>query len=301
MKIAFAISLSFLQFCALSQTKNSWEIPFQLENNCIYIYCKVNETDSVRFLFDTGADGSVINTDSNKELHLKIDGESVNTGSNGSSTVAQSTANRVVFDGLEQKNIPFTLISFGTSSFDGVFGTDLMKNYIIEINYNRKTLKFSEESHFKTDLSTYDKIRIQFVTNYPTIKCSLIIQGKKYKGLVGLDTGADDALTIASPYGAKNGLKDKTTQIAASVFQGSDGSTYEMPIVEAPELQVGKKSFYYIPMNLSSAKEGIDASEKIAGFFGNNFLKRFNIVLDLKKGFIYLKPNQNLYSPFFSN
>lgn len=299
MKIAFAIGLSMLQFYVFSQEKSSWEIPFQLENNCIYIYCKVNETDSVRFLFDTGADGSVINSDSHKQLHLKIDGESVNHGSNGSNTVSRSSGNSVVFDGLEQKDILFTLISFGTNSFDGVFGTDLMKNYIIEINYNRKSLKFSKEDNFKADLSTFDKIRIQYVANYPTIKCNLIIQGRKYSGLFGLDTGADDALTIASPYATKNGLKQKTKQIAASVFQGSDGSTYEMPIVEAPELQIGKKEFYSIPMNLSAAKEGIDATEDMAGFFGNNFLKRFNIILDLKNGSIYLKPNENLYLPFF--
>lgn len=299
MKIAFAIVLSILQFYVFSQGKSSWEIPFQLENNCIYIYCKVNETDSVRFLFDTGADGSVINSDSDKQLHLKIDGESVNHGSNGSNTVSQSSGNSIIFDGLEQKNVPFTLIPFGTNSFDGVFGTDLMKNYVIEINYNRKSLKFSKKDIFKTDLSSYDKLKIQYVANYPTIKCNLVIQGKRYSGLFGLDTGADDALTIASPYVAKNGFKQKTKQIASSVFQGSDGSTYEMPIVEAPELQVGKKAFYCIPMNLSSAKEGIDATEDMAGFFGNNFLKRFNIVLDLENGFIYLKPNENLYSPFF--
>lgn len=299
MKIAFAIGLSLIQFCGFSQEKSSWEIPFQLENNCIYIYCKVNETDSVRFLFDTGADGSVINSDSNKQLHLKIDGESVNHGSNGSNTVDQSTGNNVSFAGLEQKDIAFTLIPFGTSLFDGVFGTNLMKNYIIEIDYDRRSMKFSEATQFKSDLSSYEKMKIQYVANYPTIKCNLLIQGKKYSGLFGLDTGADDALTIASPFAAKNGLKQKTKHIATSVFQGSDGSTYEMPIVEAPELQVGKKSFYCIPMNLSSAKEGIDATEEMAGFFGNNFLKRFNIVLDLKNGFIYLKPNENLYSPFF--
>nr|WP_294861287.1 retropepsin-like aspartic protease [uncultured Fluviicola sp.] len=299
MKIAFAIALSMLQFYSFSQGKSSWEIPFQLENNCIYIYCKVNETDSVRFLFDTGADGSVINSDSDKQLHLKIDGKSVNRGSNGSDTVFQSTGNRVVFDGLEQTDIPFTLISFGTNSLDGVFGTDLMKNYIIEINYDRKNLKFSKKDHFKTDLRSYDKIRIHYVASYPSIKCNLVIQGKRYSGLFGLDSGADDALTIASPYGAKNEFKQKTQQIASSVFQGSDGSTYEMSIVEAPELQVGKKVFYRIPMNLSNAKEGIDATEDMAGFFGNNFLKRFNVVLDLGKGFIYLKPNANLYVPFF--
>jgi hypothetical protein len=106
-------------------------------------------------------------------------------------------------------------------------------------------------------------------------------------------------LTIASPYNQKHALSQNTKQVAISTFQGSDGSSYEMSIVEAPELNIGKKSFYSIPMNLSNATQGIDATKGMAGFFGNNFLKRFNTVLDLKNGFIYLKPNNNLYSPFF--
>lgn len=119
----------------------------------------MNETDSVRFLFDTGADGSVINSDSGKQLHMKIDGEQC---SNGSNTVAQSTGNSVVFSGLEQKDILFTLIPFGTNSFDGVFGTNLMKNYIMEIDYDRRSLKFSDAARFKSDLSAYEKIKIQY-------------------------------------------------------------------------------------------------------------------------------------------
>jgi hypothetical protein len=297
MKIAFAVLIAILHFDGVSQTK-SWETPFLLENNGIYIYCKVNNIDSVRFLFDTGADGSVINTDSNKQLHLKVDGESINEGSNGSNKVSQSSKNAVSFSGLEQKDIPFTLIPFGTTDFDGVFGTDLMNKYVIEIDYDRRILKFYDHENFSADLSEYDRIKIHFVNTYPTIKSTLVIQGKKITGLFGLDTGASDALTIASPYERKHDFKHQTTQIASATFQGSDGSSYEMPIVLAPELKVGKKSFYAIPMNLSSAKEGIDATEEMAGFFGNNFLKRFNTILDLKNGLIYLKPNENLYVPF---
>ncbi|AEA45491.1 retropepsin-like aspartic protease [Fluviicola taffensis] len=298
MKIAFTILIAISHLEALSQTK-SWETPFLIENNGIYIYCKVNDIDSVRFLFDTGADGSVINTDSNKQIKLKVDGESMNEGSNGTNKVSQSNNNLISFSEFEQKNVSFTLIPFGTTDFDGVFGTNLMKNYVIEINYDRKTLKFTEHVAFNADLSSYDKINIHFVNNYPTISSTLVIQGKKITGFFGLDTGASDALTIASPYERKHDFKHKTDQIATATFQGSDGSSYEMAIVRAPELKVEKKSFYSIPMNLSTAKEGIDATEKMAGFFGNNFLKRFNTVLDLKNGFIYLKVNENLYLPFF--
>ncbi|WP_300663382.1 retropepsin-like aspartic protease [Fluviicola sp.] len=273
-------------------------VPFVLEDNCIFLYCKVNETDSVKFLFDTGANSSVINTNSNKFLPLKIDGQTVNEGSNGVNEVRTSSNNQITFSGVVKSKVTLSLIDFGTNAFDGVFGTDLMNKHIVEIDYNKGVLKFYEPAGFHANLESYDKVKIHFVDSYPSIPCSIVVKGKQYKGFFGLDSGANDALTIASPYERKHLLKNKTEQIALASFQGSDGSVYEMPIVLAPELKIGEKSFYAIPMNLSSATEGIDATEKMAGFFGNNFLKRFNTVLDLPNGFIYFKPNELLYSPF---
>lgn len=297
MRSFFMLSLGFA--CSITSAIAQKTVPFTLENNCIFLYCKVNDTDSIKFLFDTGADGSVINLDSKKASAVIADGKSVNTGSNGINDVASSSSNQVSFSGITQEKVPLMLIPFGTTDFDGVFGTNLMNRYIIEINYDRRVLKFYEPAEFKLATGAYEKVKLHYVGSYPTIPCSLLIQNKKYSGYFGLDSGASDALTIASPYVRKHALKDKTQQIASATFQGSDGSVYEMPIVLCPELKVGKKSFYAIPVNLSDAKEGIDASEDMTGFFGNNFLKRFNTILDLKGGFIYLQPNENLYTPFF--
>lgn len=292
----FLLSLLFTGsfFVSFSQSV----IPFVLEDHCIFLYCKVNETDSVKFLFDTGANSSVINTNSNKLIPLKIDGQSVNEGSNGVNAVQTSSNNQVSFSGIIKSKVTLSLIDFGTNAFDGVFGTDLMNKHIIEIDYNKRILTFHDPAGLNVNLENYDKVKIHFVDSYPSIPCSIVVKGKQYKGFFGLDSGANDALTVASPFERKHLLKNKTEQIALASFQGSDGSVYEMPIVLAPELKVGAKSFYAIPMNLSNATEGIDATEDMAGFFGNNFLKRFNTVLDLPNGFVYFKPNELLYSPF---
>ncbi|UEQ77635.1 aspartyl protease family protein [Chryseobacterium arthrosphaerae] len=75
-------------------------IPFSLENNSIYIHCKVNNSDQLKFLFDTGADGSVINTGSKKDINLKIDGTSANKGSNGINMVEYSSHNIIQYSSV---------------------------------------------------------------------------------------------------------------------------------------------------------------------------------------------------------
>ena len=147
MKSSFMLALGFV--CSIPSSFAQKTVPFTLENNCIFLYCKVNETDSLKFLFDTGADGSVINLDSKKAVAVTADGKSVNTGSNGTNDVASSSNNRVSFSGIANEKVSLMLIPFGTEEFDGVFGTNLMNKHVIEIDYDRRVLKFYEPSEFK--------------------------------------------------------------------------------------------------------------------------------------------------------
>ncbi|MDM1554703.1 MULTISPECIES: retropepsin-like aspartic protease [Chryseobacterium] len=282
----------------LSAQKHPALIPFSLENNSVYLQGKVNAVDNVKFLFDTGADGSVININSKKKVDLKIDGKSQNKGSNGVNTVDYSSHNTVQFGDIQKTDVLFTLIPYGEVNFDGVFGTDLMKGKIIEIDYQKNMLRFYDENDRSIDLSGYEKMKLHLIDNYPAVESSITVNGKEYSGYFGLDSGADDALTIASPYARKNSLASTMKTIGKATAQGSDGSVYEMPVVLCPSITFAQKFLYNVTITLSSSTEGIDASEKMAGFFGNAFLKRFNTIIDFKNQFIYFKLNKNLYSEF---
>jgi len=290
--------LVLLFYIAVSAQKAPTILPFSLENNSIYLHCKVNETDSIKFLFDTGADGSVININSKKKVPLQIGGKSENRGSNGTNTVDYSSNNTVQFGDIQKKEIQFTLIPYESANFDGVFGTDLMKGKTIEINYHKKEIRFYEENDQSIDLAGYEKIKLHMIDNYPAVESCMIVDGKEYSGFFGLDSGADDVLTIASPFAKKNTLVKAMKTIGKATAQGSDGSVYEMPVVLCPAVKFAQKYLYNLTITLSGSTEGIDSTEKMAGFFGNQFLKRFNTVIDFKNGFIYFKLNKNLYSEF---
>ncbi|MDR6462463.1 retropepsin-like aspartic protease [Chryseobacterium sediminis] len=292
------IILTLLFSITVSAQKKTAILPFSLENNSVYVYCKVNTTDSIKFLFDTGADGSVININAKKKVPLTIDGKSENKGSNGVNTVDYSSHNTVQFGSIQKNDIRFTLIPYGSTNFDGVFGTDLMKGKIIEIDYHKNEIRFYEENDLSMNLTGYEKIKLQMIDNYPAVESSMIVNGKEYSGFFGLDSGADDVLTIASPFAKSNGLIKVMKTIGKATARGSDGSVYEMPVALCPTVKFAQKYLYNLPITLSGSTEGIDATEKMAGFFGNQFLKRFNTVIDFKNGFIYFKLNKNLYSEF---
>lgn len=299
MKRTFIFLLAILCQVCVAQSKPIASLPFTVEKNCIYFYAKVNKTDSIKFLFDTGADGSVINKQSLNKLQLNLDGKSLNQGSNGTNEVVSSSKNEITIGNITKKDVMLTVIPYETNNFDGVFGTNLMEGYIIEIDYDKKVMNFYAKDEGSVDYKNYVKMKLHSKGYPTTVKSSIIVNGKKYTGFFGLDTGADDALTLASPFAKKNDFLNKLPKIGSAGFQGSDGSEYEMPIVLLTEIIFAGKHLYRLPVSLSNAKEGIDATEQLAGFFGNAFLKKFNLILDYDNRTIYFKLNKNLYKEYY--
>lgn len=298
MKKLFLLLLTFFTISQYAQPITS--IPFTVEKNSIYIYAKINESDSLKFIFDTGADGSVINQLSLHKVKLNIDGKVMNIGSNGQNTVDQSSKNELKLGSIIQKNLFLTIIPYETDLFDGVLGTDIMQNHIIEIDYHKQMLHFYALNDKSINYKGFTKMKMHSASFYPTfIKSALVIDGKKYAGSFGLDTGADDALIITTPFAKKNKFINKMIKIGAASYQGSDGAVVELPIVLCPEIQFANKSFYGIHTGLSTATEGIDSTDKLAGFYGNAFLKKFNLILDYRNKVIYFKVNKNLYTGFY--
>jgi hypothetical protein len=298
MKRASLLILVLISTALITHSKPLTTLPFRVEKNCIYVYCKVNDTDSLKFLFDTGADGSVINKQALSKLALNIDGRSTNQGSNGSNEVEKSSENEITLGSISKKGVGFMIIPFETNAFDGIIGTDLMKDHLIEIDYDKQLMLLYEKGDNSIDYKTYEKFKMH-TDHYPTyVKGSVIINGKKHKGFFGLDTGADDALTLASPFAKRNNIGNKAPIIAEATAQGSDGSEYKMSIVLLQEIIFAGKRLYRVPAALSNATEGIDATNKLVGFYGNAFLRKFNVILDYNNQRIYFRLNDNLYKKY---
>jgi hypothetical protein len=290
-----------IAFRLLAQNKPLTILPFELKNdNRIYIKCRVNQSDTLTFLFDTGSGAMVINESIlGKKLNLVLDSETNNMGADGENKVKESTKNKLFFGNIEADTITYLAIKYGEAPFDGVFGNNIMKDYIIEINYHKKLLYFYNIKDYVFDAKQYDQFDLSFISGVPVITASLIIDNKKVKAVFEMDTGGDSGLLISDYFSQKYHIAEKLKQVAKAASFGSDGVKTEASIVIIPEAMLGKKHFYRIPSLLSGAKGGLLANQQLAGIFGNAFLKRFDMILDIRHNKIFLKPNDYLYTPYY--
>jgi len=276
-------------------------LPFDLKNdNRIYIKCRINQSDSLTFLFDTGADVMVINQDIlGKKLNLMMDSEMGNLGANGNSKLKVSTKNTLSFGNITAGNISLMAIPYGKSPFDGVFGSNLMKDYVIEIDYHKKLIRFYANKNYVYDTGAYDTINLKSLSGVFTTTASLTVDNKTIEGEFEIDTGGDGGLIISSNFSTSNHLFERLTSVAKATAVGSDGTKSVSPIVIIPEIILKDKHFYRIPALLSNTDSGLLASKGLSGIFGNGFLKRFDVILDIQNSRIFLKINDLIHTPYY--
>jgi len=118
------------------------------------------------------------------------------------------------------------------------------------------------------------------------------INNKDYNLTLEVDTGSDRIIDLNTPFVQKHNLLDTQKPFAISRIASSDGGSGELRNVFFDEVVVGK---YHLPLvagAFSTLTSGMQSKENIDGMIGNNFLKRFNMVMDFKNNRIYLKPNK---------
>ncbi|WP_111707410.1 retropepsin-like aspartic protease [Lutibacter citreus] len=267
-------------------------IPFELgTDNQIHITGKINKSDSLNVIFDTGANAIVIVSKLiGDKVNLKLDGNTLNNGSDGTKTVETSSSNKLEIGNLNWDNVELLSIDFQNPNFDGVLGWIAFENKIVEIDYENKLLIIHKS--MQTVPKGFSKIDTKMIGGIPYIKGTITIENKISSGWFEYDTGYDSSFSLSQKFASENGLNGVLKKIGSSTSLGSTGIKWKATDYILPKLQIGEFKLFNVPLSIDEKDpKGIENNN----ILGNNLLKRFNAIIDLKNFEIYLKPN-NLYN-----
>lgn len=247
-------------------------IPFVLgANNAIHINGKLNNSDTLDLIFDTGASFGVLSEQ----------------GQSKRATLAKDNKNKFDFAGITVENSPAIFVNYnGGLRADGVIGYNVFENKIVEINYDKNILVVhTSMDDVGKSYSVNDMI---WRGENLFIECILNINGKKHQGLFLFDTGSKWALSLTKSFATTNQLYGVMPKIGTRRGKGVNGKSIKSNTVTLPQLIIGNLSLTNVPIDLELPSDGEGLDKNI---LGNDVLKRFNVVLDYKNGFIYLRPN----------
>lgn len=270
-------------------------IPFTLGNDhYIHIKGKVNNSEPLDFIFDSGAGTCVLNERGQKIANIKLDGQTDGEGSSGFTVEQTSSSNHLQLSSLNWKNLSLTYIDYkGSINTDGVIGYNIFEDKVVEIDYGKNLLII--HSKMPANIAGYSKQSIKHDLNGTFIQATLNNGTKDYTAWYLFDTGGSLTIEVGGDYATNNNLYGTMKNLGKSNATGNGKGFFQNEIVELPILKLFGFTIPNVPIHIANSNKSFYGE---AGIIGNNVLKRFNVFIDYPNATIYLKPN-NLMSLSF--
>jgi hypothetical protein len=269
-------------------TKND-TIPFTLTAyNAISVKTIINNTDTLNFHFDTGSWNFRITKDAIlKKTKLLSNQPDALAGKSDPNYNKLNKVFKLQMGKLIWNDPEISATGITAHEMDGRFGWNLFEGKTVEVNYDHNLLIIHSKP-LKVP-SGYVRSKFEIIHSFVIAKGNFEVEDKKYFGDFLFDTGSDQAIILDSAWVRKENLPGNLRLIRSTVLHDPRGVKFEIKIVSAPAFQVNGFELTNIPTAILGGKNP-------AGFevnnLGNELLKRFNMILDLKNDYLYLKPNK---------
>ena len=275
-------------------------IPFELVTRHIVVKVKINDSRPLSFVFDTGDKVGIVDTDVAKELGLKLEGQ-LRVGGAGADTLPGSYVREATWSlpGLEGFSQPISIaIPLGRMAaraghdFDGIIGSDFIKQYVVEVDYQNRVLKLHDRDKFAY-AGAGESIPIQLnPMGYPLLDGEVTpTNGESIKGKFVLDLGSSGSLVLMGPVVKQRNLLGNGMKTIKAIGVGGAGGQSNGQIGRVRSLQIGKFTITNPITLFSEDKAGAMASTQIVGNIGQLIAGKFKVFLDYNRNRIILEPN----------
>ena len=290
MKAKALLILSILLLCINTFANNKIQSSsFIYYQQLIFLYVKVNNCDSLLFLFDTGANTSAIDSKTAAMLDLKQNEPKVVEGSAGTITTPMVNVKSISINNKQVKNLDLTQYDLSGSlappnlHLDGILGTDFIKQFAIFIDFENKIISFSKKNSLKYNNCIEFKMD-NGIPAFKAILCDNITTKFRYDSGASLVNAKDIYINITTKDFVEI-YKADTTIKPLKVFSATGvGGKIELPVYQINEAKIGSITLD-MPYLIVQPKVGYFSNENAIGFFNNSVFERFGqIVIDFKSG-----------------
>lgn len=320
-RIIFLISLVlgfspevFGRFYFKNNRQKVMSLPIELVNNLIILKVRINDSDTLKFLLDTGVKTSVL-TELFPEQHVNLEYQGYVSilGLGGKDTIRAklSTNNKIQIAGIESRRFNLLSIlehdvklspSLGVK-INGLIGYDLIKDFVIRIDYAKRRLVFYTYAHFDKlrRYRRWTKLNLSLESYKPYLNLPVKQpEGQIFTAKFLLDIGAGHNLALYY-------FNDKRLQLPKQkwkAFLGTGlGGTLEGYLGRIDLIDLGPYRLNNVITDFPD-KDGIINVAYLynrQGSIGAGIAKRFNLIINYRDGLLYLKKNMYFKRPFSLN
>jgi len=257
--------------------------------------------DTLNFILDTGCGG--ISLDSTTAANYKIATEPSDRtirGIAGVKTISFINRSTLILPGLRVDSLNFhvndydLLTSVYGIKIDGIIGYSFLRRFIVGIDYDKQEVTVYEPGTFKYPRGGYI-VKPAFTTlPIPEV---VIEDGVKVNSRFIFDTGAGLCFMLTKRFVRDSSFLRKKTRLYTTQAEGVGGKKL-MDMTVMKSLSFGPYKFRKVPVYIFEDEYNLTSYPSMSGIFGNDILRRFNVVLNYPAQSIYIKPNTHYNDAF---
>lgn len=285
--------------------KSVVEIPFEVEGNWMVIPVSINGSRPLRFVLDTGAQGTVLqNPEIADSLNLKITGKMAVRGAGGAGAGREaSIADNVTFNigGIELSNgrlvvSPASSDSRTMATHDGVIGRTVFATLVVEVDWEKRTVRFYEPSKYKyTGTGTILPLTFDEGGRPYTSASVAVADDKLIPVKLVVDTGGSHVLSLDVGSKPEIRLPEGATKTILGRGVGGEITGYTGQV---KTFQLGGQTLENVSAIFPDSSSGITGIGGRQGSLGAGVLRRFKIIYDYSRERMIVEPNKFFNEPF---
>jgi hypothetical protein len=291
----FTVSLLIVMtgFCQIvfgqNNSEKKYTIPFELTDyNNLSVEAVLNEKDTVHLMFHTATNEVELTEDAVKKLKsIKFDGtvNDVKSWGGAENESRFSKGNSIQIGVMKWDNVLLWEDKNSGQHTDGKFGLKLFKDKAVEIDFEKKIIVVYSELPDKA--KKYDKLKIIHQNNSMFLEATSEINGAAYTNKFLIHSGYSGAVLFDDVFAVDNKLEEKLKITGEKELKDSFGHVLKTKKAMLPSFVIGNQKLTDVSVSFFS---GTKLQQSIS-VLGGDVLKRFNIIFDAKREYIYLKMN----------
>lgn len=263
-------------------------IPFTLtDHNNISVQALINTYDTVDLMFHTAASSITLTQEASKVLkHVWWDSDKEEVNSwGGNSKARYSSGNSLSIEGMQWDSLSIWETKNSGPQTDGKFGPHLFDGYVIEINFNKNIIVLHEKLPEIT--KEYVKTSIEFEDDFMFIEGVSHIIDEEYTNKFLVHSGYGGTILFDDKFVSESNIGKYIEIIEERELKDSYGNVLKTKKGKLSKFSIADISFKDIPVGFF---EGTIGRQQMS-VMGGDLLKRFNIIIDKNREFMYLKSN----------
>ncbi|MEZ4919229.1 MAG: PDZ domain-containing protein [Saprospiraceae bacterium] len=285
------------------------EIPFEYKNNFIILTINFKNIMPLRFVFDTGAEHTVLAQRSYADLfNLPFEQEFRVAGSDLKQPLIAYLVRKVPFlipdkifapgeDILVLQEDYFRFEEYAGIEIHGILSANAFSNYIIRINYQKRIIELIDPTIFKVPKG-FEPLDIELSRNKIYLNTNLeVATDSVAPAKLLIDTGAGMPLLLFTNTHPLLSPPDQVVPSNIGMGLGGYIEGYTGRIKQLDMLPFKQTEIVTYFQELDSLTD-YSYLNKRNGLIGNTILERFILTIDYNEEKIYLKPSR-LYSEKF--